>query len=193
MKLSEILFPNEISSALRDFFENNNKESLRKVFSRLPKSPDGLRVYRGMKVTDKAYRALSDDVAFSREETDRNGTEYKLFKGRGMVPGPGDIQSWTTNPGVAIQFAVDPERSGEEGGEIIVVFVAETGKGGNDFVGEPGKLAQGTSREHEQEVVSNGPVEFIGFAVSVPADDGFFGRNPTLVNVSVLKQMLSQS
>lgn len=192
MKLSEILFPNEISSALKDFFENNNKESLRKVFSRLPKSPDGLRVYRGIKVTEKAYRALCEGLVFSREETDRNGTEYKLFKGKGMVPGPGDIQSWTINPGVAVQFAVDPER-GEEGGEIVVVFFAETGKGQNNFAGEPGSLAQGTSREHEQEVVSYGPVEFSGFAVSIPADDGFFGRNSTLVNVSLLKQLLQES
>lgn len=193
MKLSEILFPNEISSALKDFFENNNKESLRKVFSRLPKSPDGLRVYRGIKVTEKAYRALCEGLVFSREETDRNGTEYKLFKGKGMVPGSGDIQSWTVNPGVAIQFAVDPERSGEEGGEVVIVFVAETGNGRNDFAGEPGNLAQGTSREHEQEVVSFGPVEFGGFVVSIPADDGFFGRNPALVNVSLLKQLLSQA
>lgn len=189
MKLSEILFPNEISSALKDFFENNNKESLRKVFSRLPKSPDGLRVYRGIKVTEKAYRALGEGLVFSREETDRNGTEYKLFKGKGMVPGSGDIQSWTVHPGVAIQFAVDPERSGE----VVIVFVAETGNGRNDFAGEPGNLAQGTSREHEQEVVSFGPVEFSGFVVSIPADDGFFGRNPALVNVSLLKQLLSQA
>jgi hypothetical protein len=204
MKLYPILFEQqetehpfspELFDALKEFVDKNNIEKLEALMPEIKElvssnkypnitDPSDVKVYRGMKISFKRAEELCKTYQCIEEETSKNNVVYKTFKGSVVVPTKRNVQSWSGNVNVGIQFAMDPEI----GGEVPIVFSAIASK--DKFFGKPGEIARIVlpRRASEMETISISPVESDGFVLAIPPDD-FFGRNPSLTDPYTLKKL----
>ena len=206
MKLYSILFEQqesqpkhpfspELFDALKELVAKNKIEKLEALMPEIQEliasnkypeltDPSNAKVYRGMKISFERTEELCKTYECIEETTDKNEVVYKMFKGSVVVPTKRTIQSWSGNVNVGIQFAMDPEI----GGECPIVFLATATK--ETFFGKPGEIGRIAfpKRASEMETISISPVESDGFALAIPPD--FLGRNPSLVNPSILKNLV---
>lgn len=201
MKILKLLFEQEqpfspeLFDALKDFVSNNKTEKLQSKIPEIEKliasheyenitNPGGVKVYRGMKLTFEEAEALCQGKNCT-EEQGKNGVVYRTFKGAGELPSKRIVQSWSENPSVGLQFAIDPE----VGGEIPVVFATTATQG--KFFGKPGELGKivNPERASEMETISIGKVGYEGFAMGIPAES-WLGRDPHSVDITKLKSLI---
>jgi len=123
-----------------------------------PKGP----LYRGMKVTPRVAAKLLR-LPYSEFMVETNRAWY--VEGGGVVPVKGGkAMSWSTDPEVAFNFAVDSQWGDDHG--VAILFVASPDDGGNFYLNptellnkfDLGRLS--SLIPEEKEVVSIGPVPF---------------------------------
>jgi len=198
MKLTSLLyeqFSPELFDALKSFVASNKTDKLEAAMPEIEKliasheyseiiDPAGVVVYRGMKLFYDDAEKLCNGKNYT-EETSKTGVIYRTFKGSGDIPTKRIIQSWSADPNVGIQFAVDPDVEGE----IPVVFIAKATKG--KFFGKPGILAKTVmpERASEMETISIGKVQHEGFVMAIPPKS-FLGRDPHSVDIRKLKSLV---
>lgn len=198
MKLTTALyeqFSPELFDALKDLVAHNKIDKLQAMMPEIEDliashdyseltDPENVKVYRGMKLFYDAAEKLCNGKNYS-EETSKSGVIYRTFKGSGDIPTKRIIQSWSANPNVGIQFAVDPEI----GGEIPVVFVTTATLG--KFFGKPGEIGKLVfpKRASEMETISIGKVQYEGFVMAIPPE-GIFGRDPHTINLATFSDMV---